>query len=107
MAFPNFVVMWYCGDQSKGVAPLRLLKAVDVKEIKGGKAVISMMKNLIGHVERAARMANLHHLVVKNWKLENAMELYDCVKHFFRFPYHIRQEDVLDRYRGKLTTMYW
>ena len=86
MSFPNFVVMWYCGDRSKNVAPLRLLKAADVQQMKRGKQTLSMMKKLIGHVKRAAAMANLRHLVVRNWTPESAMTLYNSVKHFFRFP---------------------
>ena len=86
MSFPNFIIMWYCGDRSKNVAPLRLLKTADIKELKGGATKLSMMRTLIRHVERAARMGNLNQLVVRNWRPENARALYDAVKHFFRFP---------------------
>ncbi|MEM7283659.1 MAG: hypothetical protein AAF438_18745, partial [Pseudomonadota bacterium] len=97
MSFPNFVVMWYCGDSTNKVAPFRLLKAVDLKEIKGGKETVSMMRKLIGHVERAARMTNrAGDLLVRNWTPKRAMTLYNATKHFFRFPLASRMQRRYD-----------
>ena len=78
--------MWYCGDISKNIPPYRLLKAVDVKELKGGKQKLSNMRCLVRHVERGAAIVNLRHLVKKKWETRDVLDLYHAVKHLFEFP---------------------
>ena len=80
------LTMWYCGDISKNIPPYQLLKAVDVKDVRGGKQKISNMRSLVRHVERAARFANLSHLVKKKWEVRDVLDLYSAVKHLFEFP---------------------
>ena len=86
MSFPNMLTMWYCGDISKNVPPYRLLKAVDVKEVKFGKQKLSNMRCLVRHVERGARIVNLAHLIVKKWEVRDVLDLYHAVRHLFEFP---------------------
>ena len=44
-----------------------MLKAIDVKHVKGGKQKLSNMRKLVSHVLRAATdFAGLQHLVVKD-----------------------------------------
>ena len=85
MSFANMLGMWYCGDISKNVPPYRLLKACDVKGVKGGKQKLSNMRGLVRHVERAARLANVEHLIMKKWNQRRVLDLYAAVKHFFVF----------------------
>ena len=51
MSFVNMLSMWYCGDILKNIPTYRLLKADDVKGMKGGKQKISNMRSLVRHVE--------------------------------------------------------
>ena len=37
LSLPNLVTMWYCGDKSKNIPPYKVLRSVDVSEIKGGR----------------------------------------------------------------------
>ena len=78
--------MWYCGDISKNIPPFRVLKGVDVKDVKGGKQKLSNMRGLVRHVERAAGIVNLHHLVKTDMGTRDALDLYHAVKHLFKFP---------------------
>jgi len=86
MSFVNMLGMWYCGDISKNIPPYRLLKACDVKGMKGGKQKISNMRCLVRHVERAAGLANVEHLIMNRWDQRGVLDLYGAVKHFFEFP---------------------
>ena len=64
-----------------------MLKAIDVKHMKGGKQKLSNMRKLVSHVLRAATdLAGLQHLVVKEWNVRNVLDLYNAVKHWFKFP---------------------
>ena len=78
--------MWYCGDIIRNIPPLKLLSASDVKHIKGGKQKISNMKNVVKHVERAATLVNLQHLVVHEYTPRAVLDLYNGIKHMFAFP---------------------
>ena len=86
MSFPNMLIMWYCGDISKNIPPYRLLKACDVKDVKGGKQKLSNMRCLIRHVERGARMVGMGHLIMKKWDTRGVIDLYRATKHLFAFP---------------------
>ena len=86
MSFPNMLTMWYCGDISKNVPPYRLLKACDVRDVKGGKQKISNMRCLVRHVERGARLAGMGHLILKKWDTRGVLDLYHATRHFFAFP---------------------
>ena len=54
--------------------------------MKGGKQKLSNMRSLVKHVERAARMANVEHLILRRWEPRGVLDLYGAVKHFFSFP---------------------
>ena len=86
MSFPNMLCMWYCGDISKNIPPYRLLKACDVLGVKGGKQKLSNMRCLVRHVERAARMVNMPHLILKKWDARGVLDLHNATKHVFAFP---------------------
>jgi hypothetical protein len=86
MTFPNMLTMWFCGDISKNISPYRILKAKDVKQVKGGKQKLSNMKSLVKQVMRAATIANRHDLIVRSWSPGKVLALYRGVKHFFAFP---------------------
>ena len=62
------------------------MRAKDVKHVKGGKQKLSNMKYLVKHVIRAAGIANIHYLVVRNWSPRKVMDLYLGVRHLFYFP---------------------
>ena len=63
-----------------------MMRAKDVKHVKGGKQKLSNMKYLVKHVIRAAGFANRHDLVVRNWYPRKTMGLYWGVRNFFAFP---------------------
>ena len=86
MTFPNMLTMWFCGDMSKSIPPYRMLKAKDVKHVKGGKQKLSNMKYLVAQVIRAATIANRADLVMRSWSPGKVLALYRGVKHFFAFP---------------------
>ena len=59
-----------------------MLKAIDMKYVKGGKQKLSNMRMLVSHVIRVATdLAGLQHLVVKEWNVRNVLDLYNDVKH--------------------------
>lgn len=86
LSFQNFVTMWYCGDNSNNIPPFKVLRSCDVKSMKGGANQLSMMRYLMRHVERAAGVVNLPHLIVRKWTPRNSIDLYNAVKHMFAFP---------------------
>ncbi len=49
------------------------------------ESVLSMMKYLMTHVERAARIVNLTNLLVDNWSVRHALDLYKGTNHMFKF----------------------
>ena len=67
------------------IPPYRMLRAKDVKHVNGGKQKLTNMKSLIKQVIRAAFIANLHDLVVRNCPPRKVMDLYPGVSHFFDF----------------------
>ena len=44
------------------------------------------MKKMMGHIERAAHIVNLPHLIKREWTEREAIDIYDAVKHMFMFP---------------------
>ena len=86
MSFSNMLCMWYCGDKSKNIPPYRLLKAVDVKGVVGGKQKLTNMRSLVRNMERAAGLVNVPHLVKRKWVTRDVLDLYSAAKHFFVFP---------------------
>ena len=76
MTFTNMLAMWFCRDISKNIPPYRMLRAKDVKHVKGGKQKLSNMKYLVKHVIRAAGIVNRHDLVVQNWSPRKVVYLY-------------------------------
>jgi len=65
LTFQNFVTMWYCGDKSNNIPPFKVLRSCDVKSMKGGSQQLCMMRYVIRHVERAAVLVGLPHLIVR------------------------------------------
>ena len=87
MTFRTMLTMWFCGDISNNIPPYRVLRAKDVKEVKGGKQALSNMRYLVKHVIRATVMGNRPELNRRgNWTVQNVNDLYMGVKHFFAFP---------------------
>ena len=100
-------MMWYCGDRPKKVPPYRMLRGVDLKNIKGGKLKLAMMRKLMEAVERAAkdfannRGGNKSDLIVKNreWTKSDCINLYDVTQ--------MRRKDAMKQLFGKLITTSW
>ena len=86
MSFPNFLTMWFCGDRSKNIPPLRILRAADVKHLKSGRQQLAMMKKLVSHVLRACEICNCEGLIVPHWTPRNVLDLHTAIKHMFEFP---------------------
>ena len=84
--FTNMLAMWFFGDICIYIPPCRMLRAKDVKHVKGGKQMLTNMKSLVKQVIRAVGIANRHDLVVRNWSPRKVMDLYLGVRHFFAFP---------------------
>ena len=93
--------MWYCGDRSKNIPPYRIITGNDLRYVKSGSQKLSMMKKLVKHVERAAHIVNLPHLVVRNWTVRHVLDLYNAVKHLFAFPSLMRTK------KRRLETISW
>ena len=89
--FPNhtlssLVVAWYCGNQTTGIPPYKVLRAWDVNEVKGMKQKLTHMRKLMKQVEKAARIVNLPHLVKKKMTEKEARFLYTSTRHLFLIP---------------------
>ena len=86
MTFTNMLAIWFCGDIYINMPLYRMLRAKDVKHVKGGKQKLKNMKSLVKQLIKPAGIANIHDLVVQNWSLRKVMDLYLGVRHFFDFP---------------------
>ena len=62
-----------------------MLRTCDVSHLKHAKCKLSQMKKLMRHVERAARIVNQPHIVLKDCTVDHAFALYNAVKHLFLF----------------------
>ena len=60
-----------------------MIQSIDVKVTKGVQKNISMKKYLMRHVERAAVIVNLTHLVVNHWKPQKSIGLYNAANYLF------------------------
>ena len=78
--------MWYCGDRSRHIYPLKMLCSFDVKGVKGGCQKLSMMKVLMHSIERAAIIVNITHLLINSWTLRKSIDVYNAVNYLFVFP---------------------
>ena len=86
MTFRIMLTMWFCGDISNNMPPYRVLRAKDVKDVKGGKQALSNMKYLVKYVIRDTVIGNCLELHRRgNWTVQNVNDLYMGVKHFFAF----------------------
>ena len=95
------LTMWFCGDTTKNIPPYKMLKACDVKHIKGGKQKISNMRRLVSHVLRAAvDLTGMSNLVVQEWNVRKVLDLYNAVKHMFQFP-------LLEKHDRRWDTISW
>ena len=56
-----------------------------MREMKGEIQKSSKMNKLVKNVEKGVRIVNLPHLLVQNWTLRHALNLYNYVKHLFAF----------------------
>ena len=63
-----------------------MMRAKDVKHLKGGKQKLSNMKSLVKQVIRAAGIVNIHDLVIQNLSPREVMDVYLDVRHLFDFP---------------------
>ena len=86
LSLPNVVSMWYCGDRSRHICPLKMLYSFDVKGMKGGWQKLSMMKVLMCSIERAAIIVNITHLLVNCWTPRESIDYYITVNHLFVVP---------------------
>lgn len=85
----TLILTWYCGDKPKNVPPYKMLRGADIPAMKNARHMLSMMRRLMSHVERAAtEIANRPELVVKRrpWDEKDCKDLYQGVAHFFRIP---------------------
>ena len=69
-----------------GIPPYKMLKAWDVREIKNGKAKLSMMRKVTLSIHKEARIVNRADLIKPKMSEREAMDLYHAVKHLFHFP---------------------
>ena len=70
-----------------------------MKDVKGRKQKLSNMQGLVRHVERAAGMVNLCHLVKRDMRMRDVLDLYHVVKHLFKFP------SLMSGKQGRLTKL--
>ena len=75
MSFCQFICMWLCGDQAKGIPPSRLLKTIHLSNIlPRATVVLCNMRYLINAVDVAAVEAGVWEHDPKMWT--NAMRRY-------------------------------
>ena len=87
--FSSFITTWYCGNPPKKVAPYRMLRGENLPEMVYGCQILSQMKKLISHVERAAKeLANRPELVIegRSWTPRDCTALHAGIAHFFCVP---------------------
>ena len=85
MPLPNLIRIWYCGDLQNDIPPYQILRGIDLNESRNSRATLSMMRILMKHVEGAAGIVNLTHLVKKCMNENDSVSLYHAVKHMFKF----------------------
>jgi len=78
-----------------------MIRANDLREMKGGSQTLLMVKKLVIHVESGIRMVHLTHLLVQNWTPRHVLDLYNAVKHLFSLPSLQRSK------RRRLETISW
>ena len=89
MTFCQFICMWLCGDQAKGIPPFRLLKTIHLSNIvPRAKVVLCNMRYLINAVEVAAVEAGVWECDPKMWTKPKVMAMYDKI--FSRFKYQAK-----------------
>ena len=86
MTFCQFLCMWLCGDQSRGIPPFRLLKTIHLSTIeKWAKEIPCKMRYLTSAVERAAVEAGAWEDNPRMWTKPKVMAMYDKI--YVRFKY--------------------
>jgi hypothetical protein len=54
LTLSTLILTWFCGDKVNNISPFRMLSGKDIPAMKRGTSILSMMKKLMSHVERAA-----------------------------------------------------
>ena len=84
--FPNFVTMWYCGDKSNHIPPLKIISYFWCKINDRRKSKVIMIEFLIHRVKRGSNIVYIPDFLVKYWTPQKAIDWYYALKHLFEFP---------------------
>ena len=92
MSLMTLIMSWFCGKESMKTVPLKLLRAMKIKNTKE-RYKLSQMKTLMLAVEIAAKRVGTWDTLAQRgaWDVGSTVRLYESVQHFFRYPSKIKR----------------
>jgi hypothetical protein len=93
MSLMTLVTSWFCGNKSMKLVPLKLLRAMEIKNTKE-RYKLSQMKTLMLVVEIAVKRVGTWGALAQRgaWDVGSTVRLYESVQHFFRYPSKIKHQ---------------
>ena len=85
MTLCTLITCWFCGNASKRIVPLKLLRPVEIAT-KSERFKLSKMKKLMLGVMMAATRCNINAGQRGSWDVEATVRLYAAVRPYFQYP---------------------